>query len=88
MMRTVTNKYYVDALYDRAIVRPVHALSDTLLYRVVDVGIIDGLVNGVAAFVEGTGRNVIRRLQTGVVQTYALAMTAGMVAVIFYIVLR
>ena len=88
MMRTVTNKYYVDALYDRAIVRPVHALSDTLLYRVVDVGIIDGLVNGVAAFVEGTGRNVIRRLQTGVVQTYALAMTAGMVAVILYIALR
>ncbi len=88
MMRTVTNKYYVDALYDRAIVRPLHALSDTLLYRVVDVGIIDGLVNGVAAFVEGTGRNVIRRLQTGVVQTYALAMTAGMVAVILYIALR
>jgi hypothetical protein len=27
-------------------------------------------------------------MQTGVVQTYALAMTAGMVAVILYIALR
>jgi NADH-quinone oxidoreductase subunit L len=88
LMRTVSNKYYVDELYDFLIVRPIHALSETVLFRLVDVRIIDGLVNGVAAFVEGAAMNVIRRLQTGVAQTYALAMTAGMVAVILYIALR
>jgi len=88
LMRTVSNKYYVDELYDLAIVRPIHAVSETILFRIVDVRIIDGLVNGVASFVEGAAMNVIRRLQTGVAQTYALAMTAGMVAVILYIALR
>jgi len=38
------NAYYVDWLYDHAIVRPLHALS-VFLARVVDLGIIDGLVN-------------------------------------------
>ncbi len=88
LMRTVSNKYYVDELYDLAIVKPIHAVSETILFRLVDVRIIDGLVNGVAEFVEGTAMNVIRRLQTGVAQAYALAMTAGMVAVILYITLR
>ena len=88
LMRTVSNKYYVDELYDLAIVRPIHAVSETVLFRLVDVRIIDGLVNGVADFVEGTAMNVIRRLQTGVAQAYALAMTAGMVAVILYITLH
>jgi NADH-quinone oxidoreductase subunit L len=88
LMRTVSNKYYVDELYDLVIVRPIHAVSETILFRIVDVRIIDGIVNGVATLVEGTAMNVIRRLQTGVAQTYALAMTAGMVAVILYIALR
>jgi NADH-quinone oxidoreductase subunit L len=88
LMRTVSNKYYVDELYDLVIVRPIHAVSETILFRMVDVRIIDGAVNGIARIVEGTAMNVIRRLQTGVAQTYALAMTAGMVAVILYIALR
>jgi NADH:ubiquinone oxidoreductase subunit 5 (subunit L)/multisubunit Na+/H+ antiporter MnhA subunit len=68
--------------------RLIHASRETILFRIVDVRIIDGIVNGVAGFVEGTAMNVIRRLQTGVAQTYALAMTAGMVAVILYMALR
>jgi NADH-quinone oxidoreductase subunit L len=89
LMRTVSNKYYVDELYDLVIVRPVHAVSDLLLFRLVDVRLIDGLlVNGPATAVEAAARNVLRRFQTGVAQTYALAMMAGMVAVIAYIALR
>jgi NADH-quinone oxidoreductase subunit L len=89
LMRTISNKYYVDELYDRMIVRPIHAISETVLFRFVDAIVIDGLfVNGSARFVEGTARHVIRRLQTGVAQAYALAMTAGMVAVIVYMTLR
>ncbi len=89
IMRTVSNKYYVDELYDLVIVRPVHALSEMVLYRLVDVRLIDGLlVNGPAVAVEAAAQNVLRRVQTGVAQTYALVMMAGMVAVIAYIALR
>src|SRR4030095_5794109 len=41
---TLINAYYVDAIYDRLIVRPLLALS-IVLARVVDLGTIDGIVN-------------------------------------------
>jgi NADH-quinone oxidoreductase subunit L len=89
IMRTVSNKYYVDELYELVVVRPVHAISEMVLYGLVDVRLIDGLlVNGPAVAVEAAAQKVLRRLQTGVVQTYALVMMAGMVAVIAYIALR
>jgi NADH-quinone oxidoreductase subunit L len=89
LMRTVSNKYYVDEFYDLVIVRPVHAVSEMVLYRLVDVRLIDGLlVNGPAIAVEAVARKVLRRVQTGVAQTYALVMMAGVVAVIAYIALR
>ncbi len=40
--RLVENKYYVDELYDALIVHPLVAVSDKLLFRVVDAGLIDG----------------------------------------------
>ena len=87
-MRIVSDKYYVDELYDLAIVRPIRVLSDVVLFRFVDVRLIDGLlVNGPAEAVAGLAQNVIRRLQTGVAQSYALAMTLGVVALIAYIAL-
>src|SRR5947209_1321494 len=70
LVRLLLNAWYVDWLYDRAIVRPLYALS-VFLARVFDLGVIDGLVNGL-------GRAVIRwsaglrRLQTGYVVNYAL----------------
>lgn len=80
------NAYYVDGLYDRAVVRPLLALS-VFLARVVDLGIIDGLVNL-------TGRAVLawaaafRRLQTGYVVNYALTMLVGAVLVVGYLLTR
>jgi len=80
------NAYYVDWLYDRAVVRPLQALS-VFLARVVDLGIIDGVVNL-------TGRAVIgwaatfRRLQTGYVVNYALTMLVGAVLVVGYLLTR
>jgi NADH-quinone oxidoreductase subunit L len=41
--RVLANKYYVDEAYDSAIVQPVIATSRGLLWRGVDVGLIDGL---------------------------------------------
>ena len=66
----------MDEAYDRLIVRPLHALSERLLWRVFDVGVIDRLVNGVARFVSLDGE-FLSRVQTGYVRTYALTLVAG-----------
>ena len=38
----LANKYYVDELYDAVIVRPLVRISDAVLYRGIDAGVIDG----------------------------------------------
>jgi NADH-quinone oxidoreductase subunit L len=78
----IFNKYYVDELYDLLLVRPTVALS-TWLWRVFDVGVIDGLVNGTAEAV-GANSGLWRRLQTGNVQHYAMSMLLGALAILGY----
>jgi len=80
------NAYYVDALYDRAIVRPLLALS-VVLARVFDLGVIDGIVNGVGRAVMAGGAG-LRRLQTGYVVNYALTMLAGAVVLVAFLLVR
>ena len=61
-----------------------------LLYspvRAVDVGVIDGAVNGVAALVDA-GAATLRRLQTGSVRTYASSLFLGVVLVLGYYLWR
>ena len=78
--RLLLNKYYVDELYDRLIVRPLYVLSRWCA-ETVDAGVIDGAVNGVATVVErAAGR--LRRYQTGFVMNYALSMLVGVVALL------
>ncbi|MFL6229484.1 MAG: NADH-quinone oxidoreductase subunit L, partial [Pyrinomonadaceae bacterium] len=48
MPKLLENKYYVDELYDAAIIEPIKAGSREGLWKIFDVGVIDGLVNGVA----------------------------------------
>jgi NADH-quinone oxidoreductase subunit L len=78
--RLLWNKYYVDELYDALVIQPYVALS-RFFWQVVDSQIIDGAVNGVGELVRWSGSRV-RRLQTGNVQAYALAMLVGAICVI------
>jgi NADH-quinone oxidoreductase subunit L len=57
------------------------------LWRAVDVGVIDGAVNGVAALVDA-GAATLRRLQTGSVRTYASSLFLGVVLVLGYYLWR
>jgi NADH-quinone oxidoreductase subunit L len=81
------NKYYVDEFYDATVVKPVQAVSREGLWRGVDVGIIDGAVNGVAAIVDA-GSMVLRRLQTGSVRAYAGSLFIGVVVMLGYYLWR
>jgi NADH-quinone oxidoreductase subunit L len=84
----LANKYYVDELYDRTIVRPTYATSRNLLWRGIDVGLIDGLmVNGSAWLARGAGW-MGSALQSGQVGTYAWVLVLGVLAVVGAVTLR
>ena len=78
--KVLYNKWYVDELYDRVIVQPVLALS-RFCWKVIDVGIIDGVVNGVGWTARGLGF-VASMFQTGTVNTYAFILTVGVLVIL------
>jgi NADH-quinone oxidoreductase subunit L len=79
--RLFYNKYYLDEIYERLIIHPLYWLSENVLWRIVDVDIIDGTVNGVAEVVNFSSGQ-LRKVQTGFVANYALAIAIGAVVVI------
>jgi NADH-quinone oxidoreductase subunit L len=77
LARVLNRKYYVDEIYDAVIVRPVLWLSRTVLWRVVDQGVVDGAaVNGTARLSRGLGW-LGSRLQTGQVGVYVVFFLVG-----------
>jgi NADH-quinone oxidoreductase subunit L len=85
--RLLLGKYYVDEIYNAAVVQPIKLLSTAGLWKGVDVGLIDGAVNGVGAMISGSS-SALRRTQTGSVRTYAFALFAGAVAILGYYLFR
>jgi NADH-quinone oxidoreductase subunit L len=81
--RILTNRYYVDELYDLALVRPTKTLG-RWLSRFFDRG-LDNAVNTVG-FLVREASVALRELQTGYVRNYALLIFAGAVLVIGFIV--
>jgi NADH-quinone oxidoreductase subunit L len=85
--RLLLNKYYVDELYDAAIVHPVQRTSERLLWRSIDAGVIDGAVNGTGAVVRGWAA-VLRLAQNGSVRTYAASLFLGVLVVLAYYLIK
>ena len=79
------NKWYVDALYDALFVRPTFRAASTLWKRV-DVNVIDGAVNGIAQAITWGGW-ILRLIQSGQTQHYALGMALGIVVLTAYLLL-
>ncbi len=79
------NKYYVDEIYDAAIVTPIKIGSEKILWNFTDTIIIDGLVNGIAKIIENIS-SYIRKIQTGIVQFYALVMIAGIALILLWLI--
>ncbi|NNF84771.1 MAG: NADH-quinone oxidoreductase subunit L, partial [Deltaproteobacteria bacterium] len=79
----VLNKYYVDEIYDVAIVRKI-VNGSIWLWEAFDDVFIDGIVNGIAALVKGAGTRT-RRLQTGVVGNYAFSLLLGAVILVGFL---
>ncbi|HZI78107.1 MAG TPA: NADH-quinone oxidoreductase subunit L [Vicinamibacterales bacterium] len=85
--KLLLNKYYVDEIYDATVVKPIEAVSREGLWRGVDVGVIDGAVNGVGSIVDASSM-VLRRLQTGSVRAYAGSLFIGVVLMLGYYLWR
>jgi NADH-quinone oxidoreductase subunit L len=87
MPRLLENKYYVDEAYDAALINPIRAGSREGLWKVFDVGVIDGLVNGVGRAAAGLG-GVVRRVQLGFVRSYAAIILFGALLVVAYFIVQ
>jgi NADH-quinone oxidoreductase subunit L len=85
--KLLLNKYYVDEVYDTALVQPIRITSEEGLWKVVDATVIDGMVNGVGEVVRGSGEG-LRRVQTGSVRAYAASVFLGVVAILGYYLWR
>ena len=81
MYSMMMNKYYVDDVYNAFIVWPVVRMSRELLWKFVDMFMIDGAVNGIGQVIRGSARG-LRHMQSGYVRTYAGWILLGGVLVI------
>jgi NADH-quinone oxidoreductase subunit L len=79
--RILENKYYVDEIYDAAIINPIKVGSREGLWKLFDVGVIDGFLHSVGDAVTETGR-AVRHLQAGFVRGYAAIILLGALAVV------
>ncbi len=85
LYRGSLNKWYVDEAYDRLFVRPTCTAASELWKRI-DVNLIDGAVNGIARGIAWGGW-LLRLVQSGQAQHYALAMAVGIVILTAYLLL-
>ncbi|GAX59402.1 NADH dehydrogenase I chainL [Candidatus Scalindua japonica] len=80
MYKVIFNKYYVDEIYDETFVKPTIWFSRGL-WKIVDVGMIDGFVNAVGRLVILKGE-VLKLFQTGFVRNYAFSIMLGGIIII------
>ena len=85
--RLLLHKYYVDEIYDAAIVHPIQRASTEGLWKGMDVKVVDGLVNLAGYLVAGVSA-VLRLSQTGSVRSYAASTFVGVVLVLGYYLWR
>jgi NADH-quinone oxidoreductase subunit L len=76
--KLLSGKYFIDEIYQAAIVRPLVWISDKILWHVVDERAIDGTVNGVATVSRETGDR-LRHANTGNIRSYATWIVLGVV---------
>jgi NADH-quinone oxidoreductase subunit L len=87
LRRVLVDKYYVDEIYDATIVQPIRIVSEEVLWKNIDARLIDGAVNGAGETVGGLSE-LLRRMQTGSVRTYAASLFAGAVVILGYYLWR
>ncbi|NDD65895.1 MAG: hypothetical protein EBZ36_18250, partial [Acidobacteria bacterium] len=83
MPKLLEEKYYVDEVYESAVIQPLEHTSRDLLWKLVDVRIIDGVVNGAARLFAGFS-GILRYTQSGSARNYAAVILIGAIIIIGY----
>jgi len=86
LYQLVLNKFYVDEFFILVLVQPVLWIGRTAS-RFIERDALDGGSREVAKVFSGTS-GLLRRLQTGYVRNYALAILLGVVLIIVYYAVR
>jgi NADH-quinone oxidoreductase subunit L len=81
--RLLESKYYVDEIYDATIIRPILVISREGLWKIFDIGVIDGLIHTLGRTVVNFGQT-LRYMQIGFVRVYAAIILAGAIIIIGY----
>ncbi len=79
------HKYYVDEVYDATVIQPIKVGSINVLWKIIDVRIIDGAVNG-AGQLAGLFGGGLRYLQSGLARSYVAVVVLGALLIIAYFV--
>ena len=85
--KLLLNKYFVDEVYQATIVNPIVKGSERGLWKGFDVAVLDGIINFGAKTTEYASQ-FFRRVQTGVVQSYALAFMTGILVIVGWLIFR
>jgi NADH-quinone oxidoreductase subunit L len=80
LQRVLSNKYYVDELYNGIVVKPLYGLSK-VFYKFIELLGIDNLVNGLGKGVVYTSRG-LRFLQDGSIGYYLFVMVIGIILIL------
>ncbi len=83
--RALTNKYWVDELYDFIVIKPLRATSQVLFALIDRLAIDMAMVRGPGYVLMAMGE-LGRRLQTGEVQSYLIGIVLGLAGLAFYLV--
>jgi len=83
--RTLLNKYWVDEAYYATVINPIVDGSRSVLWRGIDVGVIDAIVNGVGTTSKGLS-GVTRRMQSGSIRSYAGWVAIGAACVVGFMI--
>jgi NADH-quinone oxidoreductase subunit L len=73
------NRFYLDELYVITIVRPLEAISSCA--ALFDAAVVDGLVDRIGQLPPALA-GIVRRLQSGLIQRYALAGVMGVLVIV------
>jgi NADH-quinone oxidoreductase subunit L len=77
----VYNKYFVDELYDAAVVHPLRDGSRSVLWHGVDENVLDRTVNAVGRRARNIG-GALKMIQSGYIRSYAAWVVLGALVVI------
>ena len=84
--KVIYNKYFVDEAYFAGIINPLVKASKGLWYYV-DVNFIDKTTYVISDVVRGGG-SLVRSLQNGNIQVYAMYISLGLVATLLFLLVR